>query len=472
MEHFTLGRNNGLRVSALALGAGMFGTRWGYGAEPDVANAIFDRFADAGGTTIDTAASYQVGESEETLGRLLSGRRDQFSVATKFAIGGADGTGPLQTGNSRRAMVRSVEASLRRLQTDYIDLLWVHFPDFVTPGRRDHACLRRSGVRRKGALRRTVELPGLADRACDARWPRCAVGRRWRRCSSNTASSSAAATGRTCRWPRRWGWVRRCGRRWAAGCCRASTAPASRVGSPTGSGRLIHTEDDDRKAATVDAVLAVAEDLGVPPAQVAVAWLAERARRSSTGVVPIIGPRTVEQLDSYLAALDVRLGDWYARLDEVSRIDLGQPHTSNAEQSPVVLGGVGSGIPPALIRILDTQSRFQACALGAEEVLGHAGFRRNLVEAVERAGDDVDLAGHPGVSQPLRVGEVFVVEQVEGADADPCRWEAGQIGSSRRHRLIAIGVAEVALPGEFVAACTPGAESRRSGPSVRSSSIG
>ena len=54
-------------------------------------------------------------------------------VATKFAIGGADGTGPLQTGNSRRAMVRSVEASLSRLQTDYVDLLWVHFPDFVTP---------------------------------------------------------------------------------------------------------------------------------------------------------------------------------------------------------------------------------------------------------------------------------------------------------------------------------------------------
>ena len=104
-------------------------------------------------------------------------------------------------------------------------------------------------------------------------------------------------------------------------------------------GRLIHTEDDDRKAATVDAVLAAAEDLAVPPAQVAVAWLAERARRSSTGVVPIIGPRTVEQLDSYLAALDVRLGDWYTRLDEVSRIDLGQPHTSNAEQSTVVLGG-------------------------------------------------------------------------------------------------------------------------------------
>jgi aryl-alcohol dehydrogenase-like predicted oxidoreductase len=108
-------------------------------------------------------------------------------------------------------------------------------------------------------------------------------------------------------------------------------------------GRLTHTEDDARKAATVDTVLAAADDLSLPPAQVAVAWLLERARRSSTGVVPIIGPRTVEQLDSYVAALDVTLGDWYAKLDEVSRIDLGQPHNQASAQLPVVLGGdVGS----------------------------------------------------------------------------------------------------------------------------------
>src|SRR5881628_973136 len=135
MEHFTFGRNNGLRVSALALGAGNFGTRWGYGADAETSRALVDRFADAGGTAIDTAASYQVGESEENLGRILAGRRDRFTVATKFAIGGAtpDGSGVLQTGNGRRAMIRSVEDSLRRLDTDYLDLLYVHFPDFVTP---------------------------------------------------------------------------------------------------------------------------------------------------------------------------------------------------------------------------------------------------------------------------------------------------------------------------------------------------
>jgi aryl-alcohol dehydrogenase-like predicted oxidoreductase len=107
-------------------------------------------------------------------------------------------------------------------------------------------------------------------------------------------------------------------------------------------GRLTHAEDDDRKTATVDAVLAAADDLGVPAAQVAVAWLLERARRSTTGVMPIIGPRTVEQVDSYLAASGVSLGEWYGKLDDVSRIDLGEPHNQSAEQLPVTLGGDGT----------------------------------------------------------------------------------------------------------------------------------
>src|SRR4051812_50142796 len=88
MDHLTFGRNNGLRVSALALGAGNFGTGWGYGADETDSAAIVNRFAEAGGTFIDTAAGYQAGQSEEFLGRILAGRRDQFTLATKFAIGG------------------------------------------------------------------------------------------------------------------------------------------------------------------------------------------------------------------------------------------------------------------------------------------------------------------------------------------------------------------------------------------------
>ena len=117
-------------------------------------------FAEAGGTFIDTAANYQVGESEETLGVLLAGRRDDFSVATKFAIGGrGDGSGPLQTGNGRRAMVRSVEGSLARLGTDYVDLLWVHFPDLRHATGRDRQGARRTRAGGQDPLRGPLEFP-------------------------------------------------------------------------------------------------------------------------------------------------------------------------------------------------------------------------------------------------------------------------------------------------------------------------
>ncbi len=122
---------------------------------------------------------------------------------------------------------------------------------------------------------------------------------------------------------------------------------AGTAGRLTDWDRLVHTEDEPVKAATVDAVLEIAGEIGVPAAQVAVAWLLERARRSSTGLVPVIGPRTVEQTDSYLASLDVKLDDdQYRRLEEVSRIDLGQPHNQIAERVTAALGGEDSGFTP------------------------------------------------------------------------------------------------------------------------------
>lgn len=338
MEHFTFGRNNGLRVSALALGAGMFGSRWGYGADAADHRKILDKFADAGGTLIDTAATYQVGESEENLGTLLAGRREQFTLATKFALGGAEGTGVLQTGNGRRAMLRSVEDSLRRLQTDYIDLLWVHWPDTVTPVDevvRAFDDLARSGKVLYAGLSNfpawltsravtLAELRGitpiagiqveysLAERGADR---------------ENLPMAEALGVGVAAWSP-------------LGGGLLTGKYRTGNDGRLTQWGRLTHTEDDARKAATVDAVIAAGEALGVPAAQVAVAWLLERSRRSSTGLVPIIGPRNPEQTDSYLAALDVQLGDeWYRALDEASRIDLGQPANAVAEQLPVVLGG-------------------------------------------------------------------------------------------------------------------------------------
>lgn len=348
MRHFTFGRNNGLRVSALALGAGTFGTRWGYGATPQDVPRIFDTFAGAGGTFIDTAASYQVGEAEENLGRLLDGRRDDFTVATKFAIGGPDGTGVLQTGNGRRAMFRSVEGSLRRLGTDYIDLLWVHFPDFVTPldeivrGLDDLATAGKilyAGLSNFPAwmtaraatladLRGAIPISGvqleysLVERSADR---------------ENLPMAESLGLGAALWSP-------------LGGGLLSGKYRASSEGRLTDWNRLLHSEEEPVKRATVDAVLEVAGEIGVPAAQVAVAWLLERARNSSTGMVPIIGPRTVAQVESYLASLDVRLSDeQYRRLDHVSLIEMGAPYEQLASQATAPLGGDADVLAPAQV---------------------------------------------------------------------------------------------------------------------------
>lgn len=131
MDYVTFGRT-GLQVSKLALGTGNFGTGWGYGADAETAVAMLDAYAAAGGNFIDTADVYQFGQSEEILGKALERRREDFVLATKFSSGSAPDANRLMTGNSRTAMIASVEASLRRLKTDRIDLYWVHQPDALT----------------------------------------------------------------------------------------------------------------------------------------------------------------------------------------------------------------------------------------------------------------------------------------------------------------------------------------------------
>ncbi len=338
MQHTTFGRATGLRVSELALGTGNFGTRWGSGAEPAQARKILDRFAEAGGTALDTAESYQFGESEEILGRLLAGTRSHFTIATKFSLGVAGDGGVLGTGNGRRSMACAVEGSLARLGTDYLDLLWVHFPDTVTPVEeimRGFDDLVRAGKILYGGLSNfpawrsaraatLAELRGLAPLTA----VQCEYSLVERTADREILPMAQALGLGAALWSPLGGGL-------LTGKYRTGSA-----GRLTDLGRLVHVEDEARKTAVVDALLAVAADLGVPPARVATAWLREHAARASTALVPIIGPRTIEQLDDYLAALDIRLDEaQYRRLDEVSRVDLGQPHDQIAAQRAATLGG-------------------------------------------------------------------------------------------------------------------------------------
>ncbi|MFC0634237.1 aldo/keto reductase [Brevundimonas balnearis] len=131
LDHYRLLGRSGLRVSPLSLGAMTFGEDWGWGAEEGEARRIFDAYVDHGGNFIDTAVNYNNGSSERILGRFIKDLRDRIVLATKFTMA-RDPRNINSGGNHRFNMVRSVEASLRQLDTDRIDLLYVHAWDFTT----------------------------------------------------------------------------------------------------------------------------------------------------------------------------------------------------------------------------------------------------------------------------------------------------------------------------------------------------
>lgn len=131
MRYKLLGQS-GLRVSEMCLGTMSFGDVWGFGADEKESHRILDAYAEAGGNFIDTANKYHEGQSEEIIGSYLGPGRDRWVVATKYALAMRPGD-PNAAGNSRKNMRESEEASLRRLRTDYLDLLWVHAWDYTTP---------------------------------------------------------------------------------------------------------------------------------------------------------------------------------------------------------------------------------------------------------------------------------------------------------------------------------------------------
>src|SRR5215212_9426516 len=127
MRYRLFGRS-GLRVSVVALGSMKFSEDWGWGAPEDECRRIFDRYADAGGNFVDTANNYTHGSSERIVGRLVAGDRERFVLATKYTLTTRPDD-PNGGGNHRKSLVQSLDASLRRLGTEYVDLLWLHMRD-------------------------------------------------------------------------------------------------------------------------------------------------------------------------------------------------------------------------------------------------------------------------------------------------------------------------------------------------------
>jgi aryl-alcohol dehydrogenase-like predicted oxidoreductase len=316
MRYRLLG-NSGLKVSELALGAMTFGAESGFGVDKAESRRVYDRFREAGGNFIDTANVYASGTSETFLGEFMAGDRDRIVLATKY-------TGPTRSrdvnaaGNSRKNMMTSIHDSLRRLETDYIDLYWVHARDYLTP--IEEVMRGLDDLVRAGK----VLYVGVSDTPA------------WVVSQANTIASLrgwSAFVGLQIRYSL----IDRTIERELLPMARAldlAVTPWGIVGSGVLTGKYNKDAAADGRARQRDLVtdrslrisaevVAVAEELGATPSQVAIAWV----RQGEGNIIPLVGARTVEQLEENLGCLEVQLGEEHLqRLDEVSAISAGFPH--------------------------------------------------------------------------------------------------------------------------------------------------
>ncbi|WP_305784661.1 aldo/keto reductase [Symbioplanes lichenis] len=308
MRYTLLGRS-GLRVSEFALGTMTFGEGWGWGVPEETAARLLDVYADAGGNFVDTADVYTGGTSEEIVGRALRGRRDRFVVGTKFT--GQTTPGDLNSaGNHRKNLARSVEASLRRLGTDYIDVLWVHARDTLTPlpelMRALDDQVRAGKVLHVGVsdwpaweIARANTLAELRD------WsPFVGVQARYNLLSRTPEAELLPVARADDLAVLAWGPL-------AEGRLTGKYLTGGQGRRDRGGFDFTRDGDDE----VVREVVAVAGAAGRTPAEVAFAWL-----RSRPGtIVPVLGATSEQQLTANLAAAGVELDDdALRRLDAVS----------------------------------------------------------------------------------------------------------------------------------------------------------
>ncbi len=338
MRYKLLGKS-GLRVSELCLGTMTFGEDWGWGSSKDESRGVLDAFLEAGGNFIDTANVYTNGTSETLLGEFLEGRRDSAVLATKYtnAMPGAD---PNAGGNHRKNMMKSVEASLKRLRTDYIDLYWLHIWDRMTP--LEEVMRAFDDLVSQGKILHA----GVSDMAgwAVARANTLAEWRGWapfiglqveysliERTVERELLPMAESLGLgVTAWSPLAGGVLT--GKYASG----KAAADSRMNSEM---MKDFAPAHERQEPIVAEVQKIALEVGRSPAQVSLAWLRQRPMP----IIPIIGARRLEQFRDNLACLDLNLGaEQLARLDEVSRIVLGFPHDfyANGMVKALVSGGM------------------------------------------------------------------------------------------------------------------------------------
>ncbi len=324
MRYKLLGKS-GLRVSELCLGTMTFGDDWGWGSTKEESQAVYDAFVESGGNFIDTADLYTNGTSESFLGEFMAKDRERIVLATKYT-NTAPGTDPNAGGNQRKNMMQSIEASLKRLKTDYIDLYWLHVWDFMTPVeevmRAFDDLVGQGKVLYIGISDSPAWIVSRANTLAELRGWTQFVGLQVEyslieRTSERELLPMARELdlGVTAWSPL------------AGGLLTGKYAQSSKAGNEEK--RLEHpmmaplVDINEHKRSVAAAVVEIAEAIGKTPAQVALNWL----RQQPAVMIPIIGARRLSQLKDNLACVEFTLEeDHLRRLDEVSQIELGFPH--------------------------------------------------------------------------------------------------------------------------------------------------
>jgi aryl-alcohol dehydrogenase-like predicted oxidoreductase len=322
-----LGRT-GIRVSEMCLGTMTFGTGWGWGADESACREMYTAYREAGGNFLDTANLYTEGVSEQIVGQLIRDQRDSIVLATKFTLP----TNPHDVnsgGSHRKSLRRSVDTSLRRLETDYLDLLWVHAWDQLTPVEETLRALDDLVGAGKVLAIGVSNTPAWVV----ARSYAIAELRGWSAfCAVQVEYSLSARTADRELLPM----ARSLGlavTAWSplAGGLLSGKFSRDDAAQPDMTGRAHRGRLSPLQQRAMDVVGQVAGELDITPAQVALAWVLRH------GLIPVVGARTLAQLHDNLGAAQVRLDDGQlATIDAATDVEMGYPYEFLTELCPTL----------------------------------------------------------------------------------------------------------------------------------------
>jgi aryl-alcohol dehydrogenase-like predicted oxidoreductase len=297
-----------------------FGEDWGWGASKEVSRQIFDEYANAGGNFLDTSSNYTNGTSESFIGDFIGGERDNWVVATKYTLRrpGSDPNDLNAGGNARKNMMRTVEQSLRRLDTDVIDLLYLHMWDYATPVEevmRGLDDLVSAGkVLYVGISDTPAWVVSRAQMLAELRgWSRLVAYQGQYNLIQRGIEADVIPMAETL------------GLSVLPFSLLASGALSGKFNQPNGpeTDTRVKQANDEQQAAALT-LIRIAEEIGRTPSQVAINWVRQR----SPAIIPILGTRRLEQLSDNLGVLEFTLTEeQMATLTAVKPLPREYPHS-------------------------------------------------------------------------------------------------------------------------------------------------